>query len=250
MRALSSIIMMALTVLLVLGLVACKPQRSASDKSSGAKRVSETSNSGTRSSSISESGPSTIRSYAPLDRVVVTRDTQKLPSGCGLRQAAGLMTHFLDAYNKDNQDQLRRLFPDRAELQTWLYSMNRGRKPEVSVDNRKDLLNYFANRHGHHDRMRLLSIMATPSSRSSNSQPRVGIVYSLSRRAGDLEKGSAGLGWSTIGKSVIDCKRQEILLTSMDTSPVKPGDNFASNNQCPEPADRNHNNVIIACTGR
>ena len=163
------------------------------------------------------------------------------------------MMHFLDAYNGGDQNRLRHFFPAKAELQTWLYSMSRGGaqgKTEVGTDNRKKLLKYFADRHEQHDQMWLLSVKVTPSNSSSASRPNIDIVYSLARRADDLKPGPAGAKRPTIGKSVVDCKRQEIMLTSLETLPTKPKNTFASNRQCPEPADRHHNNVIVACTGR
>lgn len=147
---------------------------------------------------------------------------------------------------------MRRFFPARAELQTWLYSMSRGGtqgRTEVGTDNRKKLLKYFAGRHEQHDQMWLLSVKVTPSNSSSTSRPSVDIVYSLARRADDLKPRPAEAKRPTIGKSIIDCKQQEIMLTSMETLPPRPENTFASNRQCPEPAGRNHN-VIIACTGR
>jgi hypothetical protein len=76
--------------------------------------------------------------------MVVTRDSREMPPGCGPQQAAGLMTHFLDAYNRGDQKQLKRLFRAKWELTPWLYAMARGSKVEVGVDNREALLRYFA----------------------------------------------------------------------------------------------------------
>jgi hypothetical protein len=252
---LSSIAVAALLALLAFGLAGCGSQMGASAEGTGAERASQASGAAAGSTNSEDAGPPAARPYEPLVRVVVTRDAQRLPAGCGPRQAAGLMTHFLDAYNKGDQEQLRRFFPARAEVQAWLYSMNRGRseagdsESEVVADNRKALLRYFAERHERHDRMRLLSVVVGPSHASSGGRPRADITYSLGRRADDLERGLEGAERSVIGKGVIDCRRQKILLLSMGTLLAKPEDASTSAFRCPEPAGRNQGDDIAACTG-
>ncbi|WP_273844893.1 MULTISPECIES: hypothetical protein [Rubrobacter] len=159
------------------------------------------------------------------------------------------MTHFLEAYNKGDQDRLSRFFVAKWEQTPWLYAMSRGRKVEVGVDNRKDLLRYFAHRHEQHDRMLLLSIQVIPNSGISGGQPRGGIAYSLARRADDLEQGSVGTERLVEGKGAIDCRRQKFTLLTLTTLPVKPKYTRASTLQCPKPDGRNQDNAIVACTG-
>lgn len=161
-------------------------------------------------------GPSTRGSYEPLNRVPVTRGEGGIPAECSSQAAVGLMTHFVSAFNEGDGSKLKRLFPSRASVMPWLYSVNRGSKVEFMTDNRDALIGYFAERHAKNDRLEVVSIEVRPSSATSNGTARADVTYSINRRADDLRDTSESHHRVT-GKSVMDCRRQVLVLTSMET---------------------------------
>lgn len=172
----------------------------------------------TPSKGVKEGEPSPPRSYAPLSRVPVTHSGLGTLPGCGPQEVVGLMTHFVAAFNEGDESTLKRLFPRRATLTPWLFSVNRGSKAEVSTDNLADLGAYFAERHTKNDRLELVSVEVRPSNASSGETVYADVTYTMNRRADDL--GAApGSAIRTIGKSVVDCRRQVLVLTSLETRP-------------------------------
>lgn len=170
------------------------------------------------SKSARDGEPSPPRSYAPLSRVPVTHSGSGTLPGCGPQQVVGLMTHFVAAFNEGDESKLKRLFPSRATLTPWLYSVNRGSKAEITADNLADLVGYFAERHRKNDRLELVSVEVRPSNASSGETVYADVTYTMNRRADDL--GAApGSETRTIGKSVVDCRRQVLVLTSLETRP-------------------------------
>lgn len=161
--------------------------------------------------------PSSREPYAPLDRVSVTHTDQKMPPNCGPRQVVGLMTDFVDAFNKGDEPRLERLFPERASLLPRLFAMNRGSKIEFTTDKRDALIDYFTERHTKSDRLELVSVEVRQSNATSAEKAYADVTYSMNRRADDLQI-APGAWRKTVGKSVIDCRRQVLTVTSLSTS--------------------------------
>ena len=170
----------------------------------------------TPSNGKGEVAPSFAEPYAPLDRVPVTHSERGMPAGCGPQQVVGLMTHFVVAFNEGDEARLERLFPSKATLMPWLYSMNRGGKAEVSTDNSRDLIGYFAERYRRHDQLELVSIEIRHSGATTDETAYADVTYSMNRRADDLRTVS-GAWRRTIGKSVMDCRRQVLAVSSLET---------------------------------
>lgn len=76
-----------------------------------------------------------------------------------------------------------------------------------------------------------------------------GITFLLARRADDLKKGPEGPERPTVGKGVIDCRRQKILRASIGTLPAKPKNTFDSVRVCRKLDGPNQGGTIVACTG-
>lgn len=249
MRILKKPVLGLLTGLLLLGLVACGPggdSLKAEPSSPMTARDAPIFTTGGIRSEEEESSQMTREPYEPLGTVAVMRDNPALPPGCRPQETAGLLTHFFDAFNRGYKGELSRFFPARAELLPWLYSVNRGSDAEVSVDNRRDLLDYFAIRHAQRDRMRLLSVSVAPGNRSPGNETYADITYSLIRHANDLQEPSTEDGRITIGKSTVECRGQLIMLTSMETLPTG-SKSSASFGQCPKSASEESEAAIKAC---
>ena len=126
------------------------------------------------------------------------------------------MTHFVAAFNGGDQAKLERLFASKATLTPWLYSVNRGSNVEFTSDNLGDSMRYFAERHKKNDQVELISVEVRPSSATSDGAAYVDVTYSMNRRAADLQAES-GPWHRTEGKSVMDCRRQVLAVTSLET---------------------------------
>jgi hypothetical protein len=186
------------------------------------------------------------------DPIVVTRDTQSLPTGCAPRETALLLARFAEAVSAGDLDALDRLFavedpPGRAlepagTVFRW-YSVTEGRagaprpwRHEAFYD-RADLFPYFTERHRQNERWQLVSVRVTPS----RTRAAAGIVYTIRRTADDLPPWLNALG---SGKGAIDCTAGRIFVWSWgqnDTS-VDVG------STCPRPRGWSSGSAILACT--
>lgn len=207
-----------LVSLIALGLTGCghpdAPPENASRTDAGVAAAGPRTSSGGEEGGASSgdfAGP-----YAPLDRIPVAHGDRRMPPGCGPRQAVGLMTHFVAAFNEGDEPKLRRLFSSGATLTPWLYSVNRGSEVEFSTDTLEDLIGYFAERRRKNDRLELVSVAVRSSNASSGEAAYADLTYSMNRRADDLQAGP-GSGRRTEGKSVLDCRRQVLVVTSLET---------------------------------
>jgi hypothetical protein len=95
--------------------------------------------------------------------------------------------------------------------------------------------------------MRLLSVMVSHDNR--HSQRYADIVYTFVRQAADLKYGSVAHVRFAVGKGVIDCSQQKIMLWTMGTLPIN-RQNEVKANQCPKLTGRHPEDAVIACTGR
>jgi hypothetical protein len=166
---------------------------------------------------------------APLPSVMVTRDDTGLPAGCKVREVADSTSRFFDAFNRGDRTQLSRSFS--SSLQWYTVTDAKG---STTLSNRDDLLRYFADRHKHHERYRLLKIRVSGPGWHGGGD----IVFLLTRQADDLDGGSSGQPILADGKGAINCKERAIFVWAMAT-----GSGFG---ECPEPA-KIPANTVLAC---
>lgn len=150
-------------------------------------------------------------SGAPEGRypIVVTRDDASLPGGCRPRQVASLAGRFLGAVNRGDARAAVRVMdplagPRNTRPRGW-YSLTEDGSRHFVAYHRAALARYFARRHRHGERMRLLSVSV-----GAGGRHRVGIEYRIRRSADDVRARRAAFG-----KGAIDCRRQKIFVWSM-----------------------------------
>jgi hypothetical protein len=170
-------------------------------------------------------------SSEPATRVIVTSDDPSLPDGCRPRQIAELLVFFIDAFNRGDQERLSRLFfiaegpspPDFS--QRGYYPWSWYSVSEVGAGGRIEngfvtydqgaLLRYFAKRHRHGERLQLLKVSLTQAG-WLGEEGNVGLVFALTRHAGDLEPGLGGPSRVAFGKGAVNCESQRIFAWSME----------------------------------
>jgi hypothetical protein len=172
---------------------------------------------------------SPLAAAAPLPPVIVTRDDSGLPAGCKVHEVADFISKFFDAFNRGDRAQLTRSFA--SSIQWYTVTDAKG---SMTVSTRDDLLTYFADRHKHHERLRLLKIRVSGPSWHGGSD----IVFLLTRQADDLDGGSQGQPILANGKGAMFCKEQAIFVWAMSTG--------AGFGECPEPA-KIPANTVVAC---
>lgn len=169
--------------------------------------------------------------------VVVTRDDGSLPGGCRPREVASLAGRFLGAVNRGDTRAATRIMdplagPRNVRPRGW-YSITEAGSRHFVAYRRAALERYFARRHRHGERMRLLSVSVGAGGRG-----RVGIEYRIRRSADDVATKALAFG-----KGAIDCRRQRIFVWSMSHSRRGPG----GPDPCGKPARRR---VTLACSRR
>jgi hypothetical protein len=180
------------------------------------------------------------------EEIVVTRDTVSLPSGCSPRQVAELIARFFAAFNEGDARMLDGLFEARTvptgEPFRWYSVTESGVRHRVVFD-RRALLGYFAERHRHRERLRLLNVDMP------GTFARLGIGVVLIREADDLVPGLGGRFRIAEAKGSIDCRRQRIHVWSMgmDMAPehdLPPNVSWS----CPRPAGWEPGRPILTCS--
>lgn len=185
-----------------------------------------------------------VTSPAAADEpIVVTRESQSLPSGCTPREVASLLVRFTDAVNRGDTDSLARMLPTADAPRgiatpgtefRWYSVTDPGFRHAV-VYTRADALAYFAERHEQNERLELIAVDVAPSWVVGGA----GITYALRRDADDLPP---TLSRFAFGKGGIDCKGQRIYVWSMGHTagdvPIP----------CPRPSGWTPGEPIIACS--
>jgi hypothetical protein len=165
-------------------------------------------------------------------QVVVTRDDRTLPPGCRPAEVARLVSSFFSAFNRGGQRQLASFF---GPVFPW-YSVNENEAARsFMASNRDDLLKYFAQRHAHYERLRLLKIRVGASNAPGNRD----IVFLLTRQADDLQPVGDGPELLADGKGSIDCEKRTIFVWVMGM-----GGGFG---ECPDPPAGTPATAIVAC---
>jgi hypothetical protein len=198
------------------------------------------------------------------EEVVVTREARGFAPGCSPRQVAAVVTRFLDALDAGDMETLDELFartdspgrpvePTASERREFRwYSVTEGGSVRTrpwrhrSVYDRPELLDYFAERHRRHERMRLLALEVRPS----RTPGAVGFSFVVRREANDLPERLGGRQRIAHGKAGVFCPEREIYLWSMAMNLAEPGQDYPRRVpwECPRPARWSPGSSVIACS--
>ena len=177
------------------------------------------------------------------ERVVVTRDDLEVPSGCRPRPVARRISAFLDAFNRGDGSAARYAAPELAPFGGW-YSVTEGTPRSGGrhfvTAQQSDLVRYFAGRHSHGERLRLLEIAVGFANGLGH------IEFRIDRRADDLRR----LGVRTnvaFGKGAVRCGDGKVLVWSMGMH-VGRKDPHAGFEICPPPPTPT--TAVVACARR
>lgn len=163
--------------------------------------------------------------------VLVTAGDASLPEGCRPREIAGLVLDFFDAFNAGDQERLSRLFfvaegPSPPDFSSegyypwsWYLVSEAGAGGRIDrgfvTYDEGELLDYFARRHEHGERLGLLKVGVTGPG-LLGEEDNVGIVYALTREADDLGAKLGGPDRVAFGKGGINCGRRQIFSWSIE----------------------------------
>jgi hypothetical protein len=208
-------------------------------------------------------GSATQSSREPTTKVIVTSDDASLPDGCHPRQVAELVIDFIDAFNRGDQERLSRLFfisegpspPDFSEEGyypwSWYSVSEVGAGGQIEngfvTYNQSELLRYFAERHRHGERLRLLKVSSTKAG-LLGEENNIEIIFVLTRDAEDLDPGLGGPARIAFGKGAINCESQRIFVWSMK---MRAGENRTAREAaawlCTDPPGWRPGTAVVAC---
>jgi hypothetical protein len=195
--------------------------------------------------------------YESPVEVLVTRDDTSLPRGCRPWDVAGLLSTFLEAFNKGDQERLAMFFAVEPDLITppWLYASSLERGEAFRADTVEELLAHFAERHNKQEKMRLVKVevgvqpayfvdepVGSPRSAGSEDSIYAGITYILTREADDIGPGRLQMS----GKAGINCETQTFYNWSMGVN----GSFEGAPGPCgklPPQWKREEEDLVIAC---
>lgn len=134
-----------------------------------------------------------------------------------------IVTGFISAYNRGDQEALRGYFSAEAAGRGnqaepgqfgWFAVTGEegGINPGAGAYSRDELLPYLAERHAHHERLRLLQIDVGRSWRPHGLE----ILFDVDRRADDIPTHTAG------GKGSLDCATGTIIVWNLGDREVLP----------------------------
>lgn len=215
------------------------------------------------------SGPSAAgqraerREPRPATKVIVTSDDAALPDGCHPREAALLVSDFINAFNRGDGEALGRVFfisegpspPDFSDTSVYPWSwysvsqVGDGGKIEdgFTTYDQGELLRYFARRHDRGERLRLLKVGLTGPG-MLGERGNVGIVYVLTRTAGDLKAGMGGPDGVAFGRGAINCATRRIFAWSMEMLAGETRDSRAASEWlCSNPPGWRPGDAVVAC---
>lgn len=152
---------------------------------------------------------------APPFQLRVRAEGPPLPAGCDPREAAGIVTGFVAAFNRGDQGALARFFSSEAAGEGaapklgqfgWHGVTGRpeGSDPGFVAFSREALLPLLAARHARHERLRLLQLEVAGSWHGG-----VDMVFDVERRADDVPTHVAG------GKGALDCEGRTVMVWSL-----------------------------------
>jgi hypothetical protein len=165
--------------------------------------------------------------------VLVTRDDPSLPPACRPRALALRIGDFLDAVSRGDSAAARYMAPSGG----W-YSVTEGRARHFVAYDRAKLAPYFARRHEHGERMRLLELAVGFANGLGH------IEFRVERRADDLRELGV-VGTVAHGKGAVNCSTRQIVVWSMGM-PIRQVPDFVICRRPPAARD----DVVVACARR
>jgi hypothetical protein len=135
--------------------------------------------------------------------VLVTRDDRSLPGVCRPGRLAARIGDFLDAVSRGDPAAAHFVAPSGG----W-YSVTEGRARHFVAYDRPKLSAYFARRHEHGERMRLLELAVGFANGLGH------IEFRVDRRADDLRRLGV-VGTVAHGKGAVNCTTREVVVWSM-----------------------------------
>ena len=170
--------------------------------------------------------------------VIVTYNDGRLPSGCGPRAFAHIITSFIDAFNRGDQVQLAEFFDFDNDFM-W-YGVD-GSTYGSTYRGQSSLLKYFMERYQQQERMQIVSLNVSIDRRL------VGGNVVLTRQADDLEAGLAGPAHIFAGKVGVRCEegKETIVVWVMYPNELE---SLSMLQLCPVPPPGSPENAVIACT--
>ena len=199
----------------------------------------------------------------PAKEVLVTDADASLPEGCRPRDVGRLVLDFFDAFNSGDRERLSRLFfvsegpsppdfsPEGYYPWSWYLVSEVGEGGEikdgfVSYD-QDEMLDYFARRHGHGERLDLLKVGVTGGG-LLGEEGNVGITYVLTREADDIGPRLGGPDHVAFGRGSVNCGRRQIFAWSMEMSTEENRSaREASRWLCDEPPGWKPEESAVAC---
>ena len=177
--------------------------------------------------------PRAARTPAASD-VVVTRDDPSLPPACRPRALALRIGEWLDAVSDGDASATRFV----ATSGGW-YSVTEGQARHFVAYDRAKLAAYFARRHEHRERMRLLELAVGFANGLGQ------IEFRVDRRADDLRRlGVAGT--VAHGKGAVNCSTRQVVVWSMGMPTGRRVPDFVV---CPRPRAA-RDAAVVACARR
>jgi hypothetical protein len=183
-----------------------------------------------RDAPASERVPDTAPAAA---HVLVTRDDPSLPPACRPRALALRIGDFLDAVSRGDPAAVRFVAPSGG----W-YSVTEGRARHFVAYDRAKLAAYFARRHAHGERMRLLELGVGFANGLGQ------IEFRVDRRADDLRRLGV-VGTLAHGKGAVDCSTRQVVVWSMGMATRRVPDFVI----CPRPRAA-RDAAVVACARR
>lgn len=162
--------------------------------------------------------------------VSLRADTNAVPRGCNPTEVVQLITAYLDAFNRSDQQQLLHFFSSETDRNqegafNW-YSVGGptdGINPGFNAASRDELMVYLTERHTHDERMTLLQIDygTNPTNRyGEESYREIGFTLDVLRSADDIPTHQAGV------KGGIDCQELTIYVWSQGDRGIVPDNWF------------------------
>lgn len=201
---------------------------------------------------------------AHTEEVIVTSDDEALPEGCRPRPVAGLLIHFLEAFNQGSQEELSRSFfvsegptpPDFSPVGyrpwSWYSSTQTGDGGRVirhfTTSDQGELLRYFARRHQKGESMRLIKVSLTQTG-LLGMESNVGFVYVATRKAPDLAPDLGGPSRVAYGKGSLNCDNLRIFTWTMNMKTTEDRtEREAASWLCKDPPGWRPGKAVVACT--
>jgi hypothetical protein len=180
---------------------------------------------------------------AATDAVIVTRDDDAAPPGCGPRDVAVRLRAFYRAFNRGDTRAAAAFFAPEPEFEWFTFTLG-GKKARVrrhfEARDHKRLRRYLAARHRQDERLRLVEVRTT----YDPDRGLAGFAIRTEVRADDL-RARRVRNRNAVGKGAMSCASGLFTVTSMSLAAVaRPVETAAL---CPAPPERPQRSQSVAC---